>query len=61
MSTKYGEGGDVAVALVGLFLHFGENVADDLAVVVFGDVEKLRPGEDVVEIVFHLVILGQAE
>lgn len=57
VGTEDGEGGDVAVALVSLFLHLSEDVTDDAAVVVLGDVEKLRPGEDVIEVVLHLVIL----
>lgn len=56
-----GEGSDVAVTLVALLLHLGEDVANDAAVVVLGDVEKLRPGEDVVEIVLHLVILRKTK
>lgn len=61
VGSEDGERGDVAVALGALLLHLRQNVADDTAVVVLGDVEKLRPREDVVEIVLHLVILRQAE
>ena len=61
VGAEDGEGGDVAVALGGLLLHLGEDVADDAAVVVLGDVEELRPREDVVEVVLHLVVLWQAE
>jgi len=61
VGAEDGEGGDVAVAVGGLFHHLGEDVADDATVVVFGDVEKLRPGEDVVEVVLHLVVLREAE
>lgn len=61
MSSEDGEGGDMSVALGGLLLHLGQNVADNLAVVVLGDVEELRPRENVVEVVLHLIILGQAE
>lgn len=43
VGTEDGEGGDVAVALVALLFHLGEDVADDAAVVVLGDVEELRP------------------
>ena len=32
-------------------LHFGEDVSDDLVVVVLGHEEQLRPREDVVEVV----------
>ena len=60
MGAENGEGSDVAVALVALLFHLGEDVADDAAVVVLGDVEKLRPREDVVEVVLHLVVLGKA-
>lgn len=55
------ERGDVAVALGRLLLHLREDVADDAAAVVLGDVEELGPGEDVVEVVFHLVVLREAE
>lgn len=61
VGAEDGEGSDVAVALVGLLLHLGEDVADDAAVVVLGDVEELRPGEDVIQVVLHLVVLRQAE
>lgn len=62
MGAEHGEGGDVAVAgLTGLLLHLGEDVADDLGVVVLGNEEELRPREDVVEVVLHLVVLGEAE
>ena len=61
VGAEDGEGGDVAVAVGGLLLHLGEDVADDAAVVVFGDVEELRPGEDVIEVVLHLVVLREAE
>lgn len=43
VGAEDGEGGDVAMALVGLLLHLGEDIADDAAVVVLGDVEELRP------------------
>ncbi len=33
---------------------------DYLLLCVLGDEEQLRPREDVVEVVLHLVILGQA-
>lgn len=61
VSAEDGERGNVAVALVAFVLHLSEDVTDDAAVVVLGDVKKLRPREDVVEIVFHLVILGKAK
>lgn len=61
VGAEDGEGGDVAVAVGGFFLHLGEDVADDAAVVVFGDVEELGPGEDVIEVVLHLVVLREAE
>lgn len=43
VSAEDGEGGDVAVAIGGFFFHFGEDVADDATVVIFSDVEELRP------------------
>lgn len=61
VSSEDGEGGDVAVALGGLLLHLGQDIADNLAVVILGDVQELRPWEDVVEVVLHLIILRQAE
>lgn len=61
VGAEDGEGGDVAVALGGLLLHLGQDVADDAAAVVLGDIEELRPREDVVEVVLHLVVLRQAQ
>jgi len=43
MGTKNGERSDVAVALVALFLHLSQDIANDATIVVLGDVEKLRP------------------
>jgi len=40
--------------------HFGKYVSDDGSVEVFGDPEELGPGEEVVEVVFHLVVFGEA-
>lgn len=39
VGSEDGEGGYVAVALVALLLHLGQDVADDPTVIVFGDVE----------------------
>ena len=39
-----------------VFFHLGQNVANNLAVKVFGDPQKLRPAQEMIEIVFHLVI-----
>lgn len=61
MSTEDGEGGDMTVALGGFLLHFGQNIADDFSVVILGDVEELRPRQNMVEIVLHLIILREAE
>lgn len=61
VSAEDGEGGYVTVALGGLLLHLGQDVADDAAAVVLGDIEELRPREDVVEVVLHLVVLRQAQ
>lgn len=50
------------------FFHFGENIANDFRGVVRGslragsvdsDVGKLRPGEGVIEVVFHKIIFGK--
>ena len=32
-----------------------------MAFSILGDVEEVGPGEDVIEVVFHLVVLRQAE
>lgn len=40
--------------------HFGKHVSDDLAIVVLRHVEQLRPGEQVVHVVLHAVVLWQA-
>lgn len=60
MSSENGERGDVAMALIGLFLHLRQNVPDNTAIVVLRYVEKLRPREYVVQVVLHLVVLRQA-
>lgn len=58
VGTKDSKGGNVAVAgFGGVLLHLGEDIADNLPVVVLGDEEELRPREDVVEIILHLVVL----
>lgn len=56
------ETGDVSVfgSEFGVVFHFGEYVSDDGTVEVFGDPEELGPGEEVVEVVFHLVVFGEA-
>lgn len=41
--------------------HLGKDVADDLAVVIFGHVRQLRPREAMVEVVLQLVVLGKAQ
>lgn len=61
MRSKHSKGGNMAMALIAFFLHFSQNIADDPAVVIFGDVKKLRPGKNVVEVVLHLVILWEAK
>lgn len=40
--------------------HFCQDVADDLVLRVLRDEEELRPREAVVEVVLHLVVLGEA-
>lgn len=51
-----------------LFLHFGENIANDFGRFIKGplrvrsvdsDVGELGPGEGMVEIVFHEIIFGK--
>lgn len=42
-----------------LFLHLAENVSDDPALFVLGNVGKLRPGQGMVEIVSQCVVLGK--
>lgn len=51
-----------------LFFHFGENITNNFGGVVRGasragsvdgDVGKLRPGEGMVEVVFHEIIFGE--
>ncbi|CAA7398884.1 unnamed protein product [Spirodela intermedia] len=61
VGAEDGERGDVTVAGLGrVLLHLRENVSDDLAAIVLRDVEKLRPRQDVIEVVLHLVVLRQA-
>ena len=54
--------------VAGVLLHLGEDIADDLGVVigallgprhVYGHVAELRPRQGVVEVVFKEVVLGQ--
>lgn len=49
------------MTLISLLFHLREDVTDDTAVVIFGDVKKLRPREDVVKVILHLVILRETE
>jgi hypothetical protein len=42
------------------FFHLSQHVANNSAVVIFGDIKEMRPREDVVEVIFHLVVFGQA-
>lgn len=62
--------GDVAVldAVAGLLLHLGQDIANDLGVVVGrllgardvdGDEAELGPGQGVVQVVLEEVVLGQ--
>jgi hypothetical protein len=60
VSTKDSERSDMTMTLVRFFFHFGQNVTDNSAVVIFSDIEEMRPREDVVKVIFHLVIFGQA-
>lgn len=64
VSADDGEGGDVTVARLtgGKFLfHLGENVADDFASVVLGDVKELGPRQNVIKVVFHLIVFGETQ
>jgi hypothetical protein len=55
------KGGDVAVArLGGVLLHLGQNISHDLASVVLCHEQKLRPREEMVQVVLHLVVLWEA-
>lgn len=40
--------------------HLGEDVANDAALVVLGDLGDAGPRAEVVDVVTHLVVLGQA-
>jgi hypothetical protein len=70
MGAHDAEAGDVAMgdAVGGLLLHLGQDVADNLGVVVGpphgprdvdGDIAELRPRQRVVEVVLEEVVLGQ--
>jgi len=64
IGTLYCQRGDVAMAtlLIGLgFLHLGQDIAHNAALVVLGHVTELRPGKSMIEVVLHLVVLGQAQ
>jgi hypothetical protein len=41
-------------------IYLGEDVADDAALAVLGDVRQLGPRERVVQIVLHVVVLRKA-
>jgi len=41
--------------------HFGQDVTDNSSLLILCHVGQLRPGEGVVEIVLHLVVLGQTQ
>ena len=43
-----------------VLIHLCQDVADNLSGVVFGYPEELGPGEEVVHVVFHLVVFGKA-
>jgi hypothetical protein len=61
VGAEDGEGGDVGHLRlpIGLIVHLGEDVSDDLSILL-GDVEEFGPGEVVVEIVVEVVVLRQA-
>ena len=41
--------------------HFGQHITNDSPSLVLGHIRELGPGEGVVEIVLHLVVLWQTE
>lgn len=70
MRAHHAETGNVTMlhAVRRLLLHLGEDIADDLGVLVGvllgardvdGDVAELGPGEGVVEVVFEEVVFGE--
>lgn len=70
MRAHHTETGNVSMlhAVRRLLLHLGEDIADDLGVLVGvllrardvdGDVAELGPGEGVVEVVFEEVVFGE--
>ena len=44
-----------------VFLHFRQDVAHNLPILVLSDERELGPGKTMVEIIFHLIVLGKAE
>jgi len=60
MSTEHSERSDMTVTFGRFFFHLSQHVANNSAVVIFGDIKEMRPREDVVEVIFHLVVFGQA-
>ena len=57
--AQHRKGGDVAVHLGGVLVELGQHVAHDLAVAL-RHVQQLGPRERVVQVIFHLVVLGEA-
>ena len=44
-----------------LILHLGQDVANNLAILINGNIGDLGPGERVVQVVLELVVLRQTE
>ena len=44
-----------------IYSHFGQHVAHHSAAVVLGNVGELGPGEGVVEVVLHLIVLWKTQ
>jgi len=47
--------------IIRILFHFGQDVPHNLPVLILCDVRELGPGKAVVEVVFHLVVLRQAQ
>ena len=62
VGSEDGEGGDVPMRISGfLILHLGQDVANNLAILINGNIGDLGPGERVVQVVLELVVLRQTE
>lgn len=43
------------------YLHFGQDISNNLSVVIFSHIGELGPGQCMVEIILHLIVLWQTE